>query len=91
MSARFVLCSSGHVQTLVATPDHKGLSYYTNPEFPQSHEEWLLGAQNHAGSWWEDWVQWLKPRSGRTRRAPRNLGNRKYPPMEPAPGTYIHT
>ncbi|MCA0435824.1 MAG: class II poly(R)-hydroxyalkanoic acid synthase [Actinobacteria bacterium] len=88
---RFVLCSSGHVQTLVATPKHKGMYYFTNPENPASHEDWLKGAQRQDGSWWVDWVEWLTPRSGPSKRAPRTLGSRKYPVIEPAPGSYIHT
>lgn len=88
---RFVLCSSGHVQTLVAAPNHKGLHYFTNPENPPDHEAWLAGAERHEGTWWQDWVEWLTPRSGPVKRAPKRLGNRRYPPLEPAPGSYIHT
>ena len=41
------------------------------------------------GSWWPDFVDWLRPRSGGERRAPRRLGGRGYPPLVPAPGTYV--
>jgi polyhydroxyalkanoate synthase len=88
---RFVLCSSGHVQTLVAAPGHKGMHYFTNPDTSGDYETWLAGAERHEGSWWEDWVEWLSPRSGPPQQAPETLGSEEYPAMEPAPGTYIHT
>jgi polyhydroxyalkanoate synthase len=41
------------------------------------------------GSWWPDWSGWLKPMSGTLLAAPKEPGNRKYPPIEPAPGRYV--
>ena len=32
--AEFVLCSSGHIQTVVADPKHRGLGYFVNPATP---------------------------------------------------------
>ncbi len=88
---RFVLTSSGHVQTLVAAPGHRGLTYYTNPDLPNEAEKWFAGAEKHDGTWWADWVEWLKPRSGELKDPPVTAGNENYPPMEEAPGTYIFT
>ena len=36
-----------------------------------------------------DWAAWLGERSGRAKRAPRRVGNRRYPAAGPAPGTYV--
>ena len=88
-SSEFVLCSSGHVQSLVAAPSHRGLAYYVNPATPADPDEWFAGAQRHEGTWWEHWVQWLGERSGRRRRAPAKLGNAAHPVLEKAPGTYV--
>jgi len=41
------------------------------------------------GSWWRPWTEWLIARSGRERQARATLGNRQYPPLGPAPGTYV--
>lgn len=88
---RFVLSSSGHVQTLVAAPGHKNMYYFTNSHNPPTAEEWRTGAERHEGTWWEDWVAWLEPRSGEKRPAPTEPGNEEYPGMEQAPGFYIHS
>ena len=69
--AEFVLCSSGHIQTVVADPKHRGLGYFVNPETPPDAEQWLKGAQRHEGSWWDHWVAWLSERSGDRVAAPR--------------------
>ena len=42
------------------------------------------------GSWWPFWAEWVKARSGPLKAAPKALGNKDYPPGDPAPGTYAH-
>ncbi len=90
-AAEFLLCSSGHVQTLVSAPGHRGQYYFTNTATPPDPSEWQAGAQRHEGSWWERWVEWLGERSGEQRRPRRTLGSTTYPAKEPAPGMYIHS
>ena len=87
--SEFVLCSSGHIQTVVADPKHRGLGYFVNPATPPEAEDWMAAAQRHEGSWWEHWVGWLAERSGGHSEAPEALGSISFPPKEPAPGTYI--
>jgi polyhydroxyalkanoate synthase len=87
--SQFVLCSSGHIQTVVADPKHRGLGYFVNPETPPDAEQWLAGAQRHEGSWWEHWTGWLAERSGAQVAASQSLGSPRFPPKEPAPGTYV--
>jgi polyhydroxyalkanoate synthase len=86
----FVLCSSGHIQTVVADPQHPRLGYFVNPETPPDPEQWFAGAQRHEGSWWEHWAAWLSERSGKRVTAPKTVGSARFPVIEPAPGTYIH-
>ena len=50
----------------------------------------LATATEHHGSWWPQWIEWLIARSGTEKAAPSALGSRKYPPLGPAPGTYVH-
>ena len=77
--AEFVLCSSGHIQTVVADPKHRGLGYFLNPETPPDAEQWLKGAQRHEGSWWDHWVTWLSERSGDRVAAPEAAGQQPLP------------
>jgi len=88
--AQFVMCSSGHIQTVVADPKHRGLGYFLNPETPPDPEQWLAGAERHEGSWWGHYAAWLAERSGDQVAAPQSLGSGRYPPIEPAPGSYIN-
>ena len=88
--SQFVLCSSGHIQTVVADPKHPRLGYYVNPETPPDAEQWMAGAQRHEGSWWEHWAGWLTDRSGEQIAAPKSVGSRRFPAKEAAPGIYVH-
>ncbi len=88
-SSQFVLCSSGHIQTVVAAPDHPRLGYFVNPGTPADPAEWMAAAQRHEGSWWDHWAVWLADRSGETKDAPARLGSREHPAADAAPGTYI--
>jgi poly[(R)-3-hydroxyalkanoate] polymerase subunit PhaC len=86
----FVLNSSGHVQSLVCPPDNPKAKYRTNIKLHKQIDKWLETATEHKGSWWDHWLRWLEPRSGERRAAPTALGSRKFPPLEKAPGTYVH-
>jgi poly[(R)-3-hydroxyalkanoate] polymerase subunit PhaC len=88
--SQFVLCSSGHIQTVVADPKHRGLGYFLNPDTPPSADDWLKAAERHEGSWWDHWVKWLAERSGEQSAAPAALGSTRFPPREAAPGTYVY-
>ncbi|MDQ3979507.1 MAG: class I poly(R)-hydroxyalkanoic acid synthase [Actinomycetota bacterium] len=85
---RFVLTSSGHVAGIVNPPGPKR-KYWTNDELPPDPEEWLDGATEHSGSWWEDWTQWIADRAGE-RREPPPMGSDAHPVLDDAPGTYVH-
>ena len=87
--SQFVMVSSGHIQTVVADPEHRGLGYYLNPETPPDPEQWLAHAERHEGSWWEHWAGWLGERSGERITAPQALGNPRFPVLEAAPGSYV--
>jgi polyhydroxyalkanoate synthase len=87
----FVLSSSGHIQAIVNPPSNKRSSFLTRDGVPPlSAEQWLDEAMRHDGSWWNHWTAWLTARSGDERPAPEGLGNDAYPPLDPAPGRYVH-
>jgi len=84
---RFILGGSGHIAGII-NPPTKGKGYWTNDKPAINADEWLAGATQHDGSWWTDWLDWLKPRSGE-QVAPPPMGSTVHPPITPAPGTYV--
>jgi polyhydroxyalkanoate synthase subunit PhaC len=84
---RFVLTSGGHVAGVVNPPNPKS-KHWTNEDLPADPDQWLAGAKETANTWWNDWANWIVPRSGAL-KAPPPLGNKKYPAGVEAPGTYV--
>ena len=84
---RFVLGGSGHIAGII-NPPSKGKGYWTNGKPVKTADEWLESARQHKGSWWADWLKWLRPRSGE-QGAPPSMGSTAYPAITPAPGTYV--
>ena len=85
--SRFVLGGSGHIAGII-NPPTKGRGYWTNEKPVKSAQQWFESAEHSSGSWWTDWVEWLKPRSGE-QISPPGMGSEKYPPITPAPGSYV--
>ncbi|WP_418131572.1 class I poly(R)-hydroxyalkanoic acid synthase [Variovorax sp. 375MFSha3.1] len=89
---RFVMGASGHIAGVINPPAKKKRSHWIREDgkFPKTQAEWLAGAQEHPGSWWTDWAQWLKGHAGKQVPAPKAYGNGKaYKAIEPAPGRYV--
>ncbi len=89
-STEFVLNGSGHVQTLVCPPGNFKAKYFSNPRRGADPDQWLEGATEQKGSWWDNWIEWLQRRSGELRPAPDAIGSEDYRPIEPAPGSFVH-
>lgn len=88
---RFVMGASGHIAGVI-NPASKGKRSHwigRDDDFPPRFEDWLASATEHPGSWWTDWSDWLKGHAGKQIAAPKSYGNRKYKPIEPAPGRYV--
>ena len=85
----FVLGASGHIAGTINPAKKNRRSYWTNPERTSSPEEWLAQAEEHPGSWWVHWTEWLKQFSGNQVAARGRLGNAQYESIEPAPGRYV--
>ncbi|MCR6477209.1 class I poly(R)-hydroxyalkanoic acid synthase [Variovorax sp. ZS18.2.2] len=89
---RFVMGASGHIAGVINPPAKKKRSHWIRDDgkFPKTQAEWLTGAEEHPGSWWTDWAQWLKGHAGKQVAAPKTYGNGKaYKAIEPAPGRYV--
>jgi polyhydroxyalkanoate synthase subunit PhaC len=87
--ATFVLSNAGHIASLVNPPGNPKASYYTGGAPGPDPEAWLASANQHTGSWWEAWANWITKQSGALKLAPARLGSRKHQPDGPAPGLYV--
>jgi polyhydroxyalkanoate synthase len=85
----FVLGASGHIAGTINPVTKNRRSYWTNPAKVLSPDEWLEGAQEHPGSWWAHWIEWLNQFGSRQIAARGRLGSAQYEPIEPAPGRYV--
>ncbi|HJW12524.1 MAG TPA: class I poly(R)-hydroxyalkanoic acid synthase [Albitalea sp.] len=88
---RFMLGASGHIAGVVNPPAKKKRSHWVaaNGALPADPTKWFDKATEQPGSWWTDWSAWLQGLSGKQIVAPKTPGNRKYKPIEPAPGRYV--
>jgi polyhydroxyalkanoate synthase len=86
---RFVLSGSGHIAGVVNPPSLGKYQYWTNDNIRDiSLRDWIKGAQEHKGSWWPDWRQWLSGIDAEEVPA-RGVGTAELPPIENAPGSYV--
>jgi polyhydroxyalkanoate synthase len=81
---RFVLGGSGHIAGIVNPPAARKYHFWTNEGGAPDAEQWLQGATQHPGSWWEDWQRWIAGHNGED-RVPARIPSRA---IEDAPGAY---
>jgi polyhydroxyalkanoate synthase subunit PhaC len=86
---KYVLSGSGHIAGVVNPPAGGKYQYWTNDNIRDVKlADWLKGAQEHKGSWWPDWRQWLENLDPEKVPA-RAVGSAALPPIEDAPGSYV--
>ena len=86
---RFVLAGSGHIAGVVNPPGKMKYQYWTGPKPSSSNlERWLGKAKEHPGSWWPDWLDWIRAQDA-TEVPAREPGGGHLTPREDAPGTYV--
>ncbi len=58
---KYVLAGSGHIAGVVNPPGKPKYQYWTGEKPTGSNvDDWLKKATEHPGSWWPDWLKWLK-------------------------------
>jgi polyhydroxyalkanoate synthase len=87
---QMAVVKSGHIQSFVNPAAKSRYDYWEGPPTSGDPDQWLAGATEHHGSWWPQWTKWLTAHSGPEKAPPSAPGSRKYPPLGPAPGTYVH-
>ncbi|BEU99128.1 class I poly(R)-hydroxyalkanoic acid synthase [Novosphingobium olei] len=90
---KFVLAGSGHIAGVVNPPEAGKYQYWLNDADPATLAAFIEGAREIKGSWWPDWIDWIKSSSAKTvpargKRAPGGKGDRV---IEDAPGRYVKT
>jgi polyhydroxyalkanoate synthase len=88
---RFMMGASGHIAGVINPPAANKRSHWVrnDQKFPAKVDDWIAGAKETAGSWWEDWATWLKTHAGKTIPAPKSYGRGQHKPIEAAPGRYV--
>ncbi len=87
---RFILSNSGHIQSILNPPGNPKACYFENDKLSSDPRAWYYDAKREEGSWWPVWLGWLQERSGELGDPDFNLGSATHPPLEAAPGTYVH-
>jgi poly[(R)-3-hydroxyalkanoate] polymerase subunit PhaC len=86
---KYVLAGSGHIAGVINPPAKPKYQYWTGGKpTGSSVENWRKTAVEHPGSWWPDWLEWLRSQDSETVPA-RKPGTGKLKPLEDAPGTYV--
>ena len=86
---KYVLAGSGHIAGVVNPPGKPKYQYWTgDPPEGADVGAWLSKATEHPGSWWPDWLAWIKSQDSTTVPA-RAIGGGKIDPIEDAPGSYV--
>jgi poly[(R)-3-hydroxyalkanoate] polymerase subunit PhaC len=85
---KYVLAGSGHIAGVVNPPDKNKYQYWTGGPPTGNLDGWLAKAEEHPGSWWPDWLDWIKQQDA-AEVAARDPGGGKREPIEDAPGSYV--
>ncbi len=84
----YVVAGSGHIAGVVNPPAKPKYGYWTGEVGDDSFEDWLGRANEHKGSWWPYWFQWIE-RQSPERVLAREPGEGGLPAICDAPGTFV--
>ena len=86
---KFVLAGSGHIAGVINPPARQKYQYWTGAKPASANlERWLAKATEHPGSWWPDWLAWIREQAP-ARVPARAPGGGVLAPIEDAPGSYV--
>ncbi|WP_102867812.1 PHA/PHB synthase family protein [Pseudovibrio exalbescens] len=84
----YVLAGSGHIAGVVNPPHKNKYQYWTNDGLHRDINDWLNTAEEHPGSWWPHWQEWITDKDNTLVKA-RKPGARRVKILEDAPGSYV--
>jgi polyhydroxyalkanoate synthase subunit PhaC len=86
---KYVLAGSGHIAGVINPPKSGKYQFWTGSKPKGSNvEAWIDKAKEHPGSWWPDWIEWIRSQD-ETMVEARTPGGGKFKPIEDAPGSYV--
>ncbi|MEQ8405220.1 MAG: class I poly(R)-hydroxyalkanoic acid synthase [Oceanicaulis sp.] len=85
---QYMMAGSGHIAGVVNHPGANKYQHWINTKLPETRDAWLENAEEHPGSWWAHWRDWLYAMDAETVPA-REPGGGKLKPICPAPGEYV--
>ena len=88
---KFVLAGSGHIAGVVNPPAAGKYQYWTNDKPAGSLADFIAGATETKGSWWPDWIGWIREQDADDVpvKGGRKPGKGKLKAIEDAPGSYV--
>jgi polyhydroxyalkanoate synthase len=88
---RFVLAGSGHIAGVVNPPEAQKYQHWVNEDKVGSLDDFIAGAKEVKGSWWPDWIEWIRGVSAKEVpvKGARVPGKGKLKAIEDAPGSYV--
>jgi polyhydroxyalkanoate synthase len=86
-----VLAGSGHIAGVVNPPAAGKYQYWTSEEPASTLQEFIAYSTEHKGSWWPDWIEWIRSLGDSTVPATgaRIPGDGALKAIEDAPGRYV--
>jgi polyhydroxyalkanoate synthase len=87
---RYTLASSGHILGILSPPIDPPKRCYWSGEVSGkiAPDAWQQAMKKTPGSWWDNWLIWLKERCG-PRVPARMTGSDVFQALADAPGTYV--
>jgi polyhydroxyalkanoate synthase len=83
---KFILASSGHVAGVMNHPNKGKYNYWSSSDNCENTDEWFEKSERQEGSWWGEWMSWVKDRGGKVIKS-RKV-NMKFS-IEKAPGSFV--
>ena len=85
---RYVMAGSGHIAGVVNPPYKPKYQYWTGGKPAGAFEDWVSAAKETPGSWWPDWIEWMKANAPDMVPA-RVPGGGQLAALGDAPGEYV--
>jgi polyhydroxyalkanoate synthase len=83
----FVLAGSGHIAGVVNPAGKPKYQYWTGGPPIGALSDWIARAEEHPGSWWPHWIQWIEAQS--PEKVPAREAGCGRTTLCDAPGEYV--